>query len=428
MSRADRQEVGRAKNEPQSYDCTTLEDIMFNRRKFLTTVGLAVGIGLASLASTATAQEGLTWSVHVDLTGPASYGGLPQGDGFEAFVKWKNEQGGIRGRMIDLTVTDTTFKVDVAAANLKKAMAQSQVHYFFGDSTGTMQAVSPENNSTHKILSGGGSFASELADPVRFPYYFVAGATYGDQLQLLVNYVSQTMDPSKARLAIMHSSISLGRDGIDQAVAEAKRLGIEIVLIQESKFIEADVSSFALALRQAKPTHVLFHGYSFAVWPETIRLVRDFGLDDVVFMSSMWQNEYDKIVELADVAEGLVGIKVFETDTNTGSGEMIDVIRKIHQDRDADFNGYVRLGFMDGWFNGMMASKAMEDVIDTGLEINGDNLVAAMEKISNWDTGGMIGMPASFDGHKTGIGQIIRWEKNGDAWASTPVSDWMKVE
>lgn len=403
---------------------------MINRRDFIKRTSIATGFTLSGLGSMAIAQENgtLKWSVHVDLTGPASYGGIPQGDGFEQYVQWKNANGGIRGRMIDLTVTDTTFSVDVAAGNFRRAMAEGDVDYVFGDSTGMMQAISPENNATHRVLTGAGSFASELADPERYPYYFVAGATYGDQLKLLVNYIAQTTDPANARLAIMHSTISLGRDGIAEATAEAERLGIELVLLQQSGFVEADVSTFALAIREARPTHVLFHGYSFAVWPETIRLVRDFGMDDVVFMSSMWQHEYDKIVELGDVAEGLVGIKVFENDTNSGSGAMIDVIRDIHLQRNPDFNGYVRLGFVDSWFNAMMVTKAVEDVLDAGQEINGDTLSAALAAVRDWDTGGVIGIPVSFEGHKTGAGQIIRWDNDGGTWSPTPVSEWFKLD
>lgn len=400
---------------------------MQNRRNFLAAIGLATGFGLASLGGAAAAADDLNWSVHVDLTGPASYGGIKQGDGFQSFVDWKNAQGGIRGRKINLTIDDSTFKVDVAAANFKKALAKGKVHYLFADSTGMVQAVTPENNSTHKVFMGGGSFSSEVADDARFPYYFVAGATYGDQLKLLVDHIAESTDPKKARLAIMHSNLSFGRDGIEGAKARATELGIEVVSIQQTKFMESDVSAFALAIRIAKPTHVITHGYSFAVWPEVIRLVRDFGMNDVIFMSTMWQNEYEKVVELADIAEGLVGIKVFNFNSKSNPGEMMDAMRKIHQDRDPNFNGYLRLGFLDGWMNAMMVTKATEDVIDAGKEVNGDNLKAAMLAVKDWDTGGLINTPVSFDGHKTGVGQIIRWEKRDD-WTPVPISEWMKVD
>ncbi len=394
--------------------------------------GLAVAIATTlGLAGAATAQDGepIVWSVNVDLSGPASYGGIPQADGFESYVEWRNAQGGINGRPIDLTVTDTTFSVDVAAANFRRAMAQGDVSFVFGDSTGMMQAISPENNREHRVLTGAGSFASELADPERYPYYFVAGATYGDQLRLLVRHISETENVEDVRLAIMHSTISLGRDGIEDAREEAEALGIEIVEIQQSNFVEADVSTFALGLRAARPTHVIFHGYSFAVWPETIRLMQDFGMGDITFMTTMWQNEYEKLEELIDVADGLVMIKVFETDTNLGEGEMIDVIEQIHMERDPDFDGNVRLGFMDGWFNAMMAAEATEDVLNAGLELTGDNLVAALEALEDWDTGGLIGIPVDFAGHEVGVGQVIQWNVAEDGTLSSEaISDWIEVE
>lgn len=391
----------------------------------------ARGVALAlAFAGTAHAQDGepIKWSVQVDLSGPASYGGIAQADGFEEYVAWKNAQGGIRGRPINLTVTDTTFKVDVAAGNFKKAVAAGDVSFVFGDSTGMIQAISPENNAQHKVLTGAGSFASELADPERFPYYMVAGATYGDQLRLLVKHIADTSNPEDVRLAIMHSNISLGRDGIEEAQEEAEAAGIEVVLVQQSNFVEADVSTFALAIRSARPTHVIFHGYSFAVWPETMRLMNDFGMDDVVRMTTMWQNEYDKMAELSDIADGIVMTKVFETDTNSGSGAMIDVIRDIHLERDPDFNGYVRLGFMDGWFNAMMAAQATEDVIDAGKEINGDNLVEALVALDDWDTGGLVGIPVDFKGHKVGVGQLIQWSVDDGELSQSPVSDWIEVK
>ena len=146
-------------------------------------------------------------------------------------------------------------------------------------------------------------------------------------------------------------------------------------------------------------------------------------------MTTMWQNEYEKLEELIDVADGLVMIKVFETDTNLGEGEMIDVIEQIHMERDPDFDGNVRLGFMDGWFNAMMAAEATEDVLNAGLELTADNLVAALGALEDWDTGGLIGIPVDFAGHEVGVGQVIQWNVAEDGTLSSEaISDWIEVE
>ncbi len=121
---------------------------------------------------------------------------------------------------------------------------------------------------------------------------------------MLVDYVKKSAGSKPATLVIVHSSTSMGRDGIDDARERAKELGIKVVLVQQTKFVETDVSAYALAIRQAKPTHVIHHGYSFAVWPEIVRLVRDYGMDDVMFLGTVWQNERAKMIELKDVAEG----------------------------------------------------------------------------------------------------------------------------
>jgi branched-chain amino acid transport system substrate-binding protein len=401
---------------------------MFNRRTFLKVAGATAGAVVASDYGMALAQSAdtLNWSVHCDLTGPAAEGGKFQGEGFTEYVKWINAQGGIRGRMINLTIEDTTFKVDVAVANMKKQLAAGRIDYLFGESTAMIQAISPENNSTHKIFMTSGSFASELADEVNFPYHFVPGATYGAQLRMLVDHIKSTAGDTPVRLAVIHSSTGMGRDGIENAIARAKELNIEVVLVQQTKFVETDVSAFALAVRQARPTHVIHHGYSFAVWPEIVRLVRDYGMADTVFLGTIWQSERAKVTAMPDVAEGLIGIKVWNDDTNKPAGPMMATIGEILRAKDPAWSGHVRLGFLDAWISGMMATKAFEIVLDAGQEVNGDNLAAALRTVRDWDTGGLIDVPVSINNQQIGLGRIIRYSASNN-WEVEHLSDWMQV-
>lgn len=401
---------------------------MLTRRRFLkaTSATAAVGAFGSFNILKARAADDLNWSIHCDLSGPAAEGGKFQGDGFVQFANYINSNGGIRGRKINLTVNDSTFKVDVAVANLKKALAQGRVDFMFGDSTGMIQAVSPENNATHKILMLSGSFASELADEKAYPYHFVPGATYGAQLKMLVDYIKSSSGSNPARLAVVHSTLPMGRDGIDDAVAHAQEIGIEVPLVLQTKFAEADVSAFALAIREAQPTHVIHHGYSFAVWPEVVRLVRDYGMTDTVFLGTIWQTEREKVVAMPDVADGLVGIKVWNDDTNNPAGPMMQTIGDAIRKDNPNWSGYVRLGFLDAWISGMLAAKATELTIDAGKEVNGDNLAEAMRSIRDWDTGGLIDVPVSITNQQTGMGRVIRYTKESN-FDQEPLTDWLKV-
>ncbi len=395
------------------------------RRSLVLASGAAAAVTSFGIGR-ARAAEDINWSIHCDLTGPAAEGGKPQGDGYVAYADWINAKGGIRGRMVKATINDSTFKVDVAVANLKKALAQGRVDYIFGDSTGMIQAISPENNATNKILMMSGSFASELANQQAYPYHFVPGATYGAQLKMLVDYVKSSSGSTPAKLAVVHSSISMGRDGIDDAVAHAKALGINVVLVQQTKFAETDVSAFALAIRQAQPTHVMCHGYSFSVWPELIRLVRDYGMDKVVFMGTIWQSENAKVRDLKDVADGLIGIRVWNDDSNKPSGDMVKLMGDTLKKKDPKFNGIIRLGYIDAWISAMMATKAFEIVIDAGQPVNGDTLAAAMRSIKNWDTGGIVGAPVNVTNQQIGLGQVVKYSKANN-FDPQPMTPWVKA-
>jgi len=400
---------------------------MFSRRKFLKTTGAAAAVSTFAIRTGHAQSAGdLNWSIHCDLTGPAAEGGKFQGEGFQAYADWINAKGGIRGRKVNLTINDSTFKVDVAVANVKKALAQGRIDFLFGESTGMIQAITPENNATNKIFMTSGSFATELADQKNYPYHFIPGATYGAQLKMLVQYIKASSGGKPAKLVVVHSSTAMGRDGIDDAVKAAKEAGIDVALVQQTKFVETDVSAFALAIRQAKPTHVIHHGYSFAVWPEIVRLVRDYGMDDVTFLGTIWQSERAKVADMKDVSKGLIGVKVWNDDTNKPAGPTMQTIGEILRKKDPKWSGYVRLGFLDAWISGMMATKAFEMVIDAGQPVNGDNLAAAMRSVKNWDTGGLIDVPVTMMGQQIGLGRIIRFNP-GQAEFVTNVTDWLQV-
>ena len=108
-----------------------------NRRSLLLASGAAASVTAFGIGR-ARAADDLIWSIHCDLTGPAAEGGKYQGDGFAAYVEWINAKGGIRGRKVVATINDSTFKVDVAVANVKKALAQGRVDFIFGESTNSV--------------------------------------------------------------------------------------------------------------------------------------------------------------------------------------------------------------------------------------------------------------------------------------------------
>ncbi len=382
---------------------------------------------MAATGAVAQDKKELVWSVHVDITGPASYSGAQQAAGFKDYVAWKNGQGGIRGHKIRLILTDTTFKPAVAVAGFKKVLAESKPIFVSGDGTAMIQAITPENNSTHNILMTSGSFATQFDDPKKYPYHFMGGPTYGDMIEILMTYIKQQHKGSgKPTVALVHSNLAFARDPIPRARAVAKRLGIDIKLVQQTKFNEAAVGSFSLAIRRVRPDYVIFHGYAFSVWPEIMRQVQDYGLK-TKFMGTVWAMDREKVAKIGPAADGYMGVQPFPFKTTDSDGAMMKVITELHKKKDPKYDGYAQLGYMQSWMNAMIATKAIEMTIDAGKELNAANMSAQLRSLKNWDTGGLYGEPVSFKGQKIGVGRIYRFNMKKD-WTPEPISGWIQVK
>ena len=390
---------------------------------------LLSGAALLATASASTAEstKELVWSVHVDITGPASYSGAQQAAGFKDYVAWKNARGGIRGHKIRLILTDTTFKPAVAVAGFKKVLAESKPVFLSGDGTAMIKAITPENNSTHNILMTSGSFATEFDNSKSYPYHFMGGPTYGDMIEILMIHIKQQhKGPGKPSVAIVHSNLTFGRDPIARGRAVAKRLGIDLKLVQQTKFNEAAVGPFSLAIRRVRPDYVIFHGYAFSVWPEIMRQVQDYGLK-TKFMGTVWAMDREKVAKIGPAADGYMGVQPFPYRTTDVDGKMMKVITDLHKKKDPKYDGYAQLGYMQSWMNAMIATKAIEMTVDAGKKLTASNMSAALRNLKNWDTGGMYGKPVSFKGQKIGVGRIYRFNAKKN-WTPEPISDWIEVK
>ena len=387
----------------------------------------ALALMVIGSSGLATAADEIVWSVHVGITGPAACSGAKQAEGIQDYVAWKNAHGGIRGRMIKLLMTDTTFQPAEAVAGFKRVLSNYKPVYVSGDGTAMTKALNAENNSTYDILMTSGSFGTEFDDTKNYPLHFMAGPSYGDQIEIALKYVrSQYTGTRTPKVAMVHSNIAFGRDPIERLQEVAKRLKIDVALIQQTKFVETDVSAFALAIRQARPDFVVFHGYAFSVWPEIMRQVREYGLD-TKFLGTIWAMDRIKVMEIGPAADGYMGVQPYPYSTAGRSELILKEIDKILRDKDPKYDGHAQIGYFHSWANALLATKAIEMAIDKGQPLTGTNLANNLRTVKDWDTGGVFGTKVSVTGQKIGVGRIYRWNAKKD-WTPEPVSDWITVD
>jgi len=229
------------------------------------------------------------------------------------------------------------------------------------------------------------------------------------------------------KLAIVHSSIEFGRDPIEGSVKRAKEMGIDVTLVEQTKFAEVDVGPIALKLRQANPDYTIVHGYAYATWPEVVKLAKDYGMK-TKFLATIWSSDAPALEKLGPSVDGMIVVAPYPYITTGATAPMLKAIDEMIRKRDPKYDGYPTHGYMQSWLNAMLSAKAAEMVIDAKKPLTGTNMAAALEGLKNWDTGGMLGALVDIKDHKMAVGRVWRVDmKQGQPIKMVPISAVIKL-
>ncbi len=392
-------------------------------RRRWATIALAVALGAVFPLAPVLADEGeLVWGAAAPLTGINAQVAALALPGIEAYIAYLNATGGINGRTVRLVTGDSGSMPEQALAVFKRIMAEEEnVVTFYGDSTTFARLVAPELNERYKVLMGGSSLATVLADPVSYPYQFMTGPTYADMIGILLEFIAQEsgMDGAAPRVALFYSNLDFGRDPIAAAKERAAQLGIDIVAEIETAPAGVDVAPEVLKLRRAQPDYVIFHGYTSTVWPEVMKQAVQSGVD-AMFMGTFWAMEPLVVRQLGPLADRYMGVFPYRYYWEQAESETLRLMAQVTQAE------YLPTYFLQTWFSGMIMHEVIKRTLDAGLELTGDNLKATLDAIQDWDTGGLIGVPVTFKNNSIPVGRIYRG--NSTTGLMDPVSDWIRLD
>lgn len=400
---------------------------MTTRRNALKTTAAMAGLSALGMPMRALAQGNeLVVGAAPPITGVFAFAGVGLDAGVGDYCEWRNEtQGGVAGRRLRYVSEDSGYKMDQAMAVFKKLMAAHKPPVFYGDSTAWAKAVSVEVSKLGSTMTAAPSYASELADPNKVPYYFMAGPTYAAMVQMLLEYINkQTTGGRRPTVALVYSDTEFGRDPIAAAKDHAKKLGLEVVQEIVTKPGSADVSAEVARLRRARPDFVIFHGYVLAPIPEFMRQLREGGLTNTRFLGTIWSMDKASADAMGPVAEGWMGVMPYRYSHDTEGAPMMKAMNEFARKRRPEMP-YTSTFYTHGWLIGMTFAEMMERCLKAKKPLTGDNMKAALESMTNWDTGGITGQPVDYSGHQIAAGRIYRYDLSKRRYE--PVSDWIKT-
>jgi branched-chain amino acid transport system substrate-binding protein len=83
---------------------------------------------------------------------------------------------------------------------------------------------------------------------------------------------------------------------------------------------------------------------------------------------------------------------------------------------------------MQSWATALILRDPIAKVIESGKPLNGDTIIAEINTIKNWDSGGIFGVPVSFEKQRIPYGVIYRYSWPNGQFTVAPASAWQKTE
>jgi branched-chain amino acid transport system substrate-binding protein len=358
------------------------------------------------------------------ITGVFAFAGVGLNQGLGDYCEWRNEvKGGVAGRKLKYVSEDSAYKMDQAMAVFKKIMAAHKPPVFYGDSTAWAKASAVEVSQLGTTLTCSPSYASDLADPVKVPYYFMAGPTYASMFTILLEYINRISKQGKPNIAIVYSDTEFGRDPINAAKAHIQKLGFNLVQETITKPGSVDVSAEVARLRRARPDYVIFHGYVLAPIPEFIRQMREAGMGSTTFMGTIWSMDKTTADAMGPAGDGFMGVMPYRYAHDFKDAPMMATMRDWAQKKRQ--LAYPTTFYTHGWVVGMIFAEVLERTLKAKKPLTGPNMKAALESIVDWDTGGMCGLTVDLRGHQIASGRIYRYD--GATKLYEPASGWIKT-
>jgi branched-chain amino acid transport system substrate-binding protein len=354
-----------------------------------------------------TATE-VTFGMPTDLSGVAATYGVSSSNGVKMRFDEINDAGGINGRKLRVIVEDQGYQVPKAVQACNKLINRDKVFAFVGP-LGT-----PMNNACFKEQFAAGVpnlFPLSAARSMYEPYErlkFYGAASYVDQIRSGIEYFVKTK--GKKAICVMYQDTDFGKEILEGAEIQAKKLGIKVVETAAHKPTDTDFTAPIGKLRSAGCDLILMGTIvRDSIVPYTT--ARKAGWNDVTFLGSA--AVYDLVVGAAQGMEGFYGMGLTEmpyVDSSVAS------VKKFVEDYKKKFNIDPNIGAVYGY---VAADLTVQGLKNAGKDLTLDSFIKGLEAIK--------GYKDIFNGPQVSFGPNIRQGANSSFLAEVKGGKWTRV-
>jgi branched-chain amino acid transport system substrate-binding protein len=371
----------------------------------MTAVSLATAVSAQTRGVTATE---VTFGMHTDLSGVAATYGVSSSNGVKMRFDEVNAAGGINGRKLNVIIEDQAYQVPKAVQACNKLINRDKVFAFVAP-LGT-----PMNNACFKDQFAVGvpnlfplSAARSMYEPFeRLKFY--GAASYVDQVRSGIDYFVKTK--GKKAVCVMYQDTDFGKEVLEGAEQQTKKLGIKIVETTAHKPTDQDFTAPITKLRSAGCDLIIMGTIvRDSIVPYTT--ARKAGWNDVDFLGSA--AVYDLVVGAAQGMEGFYGMGLTEmpyVDSGVAS------VKTFVENYKKKFNVDPNIGAVYGY---VAADLTVQGLKNAGKDLTLDSFIKGLEAIK--------GYKDIFNGPQVTFGPNIRQGANSSFLAQVKGGKWVRV-
>ncbi len=354
-----------------------------------------------------------------DLSGATADIGTPYADGIRDYIDYRNSQGGVEGHKLVLSWQD--FKYDpTLAGQLYGQYVSEGAKVFLGWGTADTEALRPRVTSD-KIPFMSASNAETLTDPSVTPYNFFPGASYSQQMRIILQYISDQNKGKHVEVAVFHHDSPFGTSPLEDGkkyIADKKLdIGFKPYVMPKgatdyvAQIGQAKAQGAKYIIVQNVPSPAAVLATNLAAAKTDIKLVclNYCGNEIFVKKAGAAANGMIAVVPFAPPVAGLAGLE-----------EINNYLKPKGTDAAAKGQGYVQ-----GWYTAAVMMEGVKNALADGGELTGEKIKAGLEKIKDFKTG--VSDPISFSStyHAGLLSAPLYQVENG---AFKKIQDPIKIE
>jgi len=222
---------------------------------FICLLGTLFIFGPRPIGANAEEKREIKIGIIGDLSGPTSaLAGLAYGR--RDYYTFLNEKGGINGYNIEVTLIDGAEILPTEVANYKRLISRYRPHTLAIWSTSANKALRKFVNEKDKVPGIEFSCAGDIVDPKKYPFNFIFGPTFEDQIRIAMQIAKKE---GAKRVAMMGPTLGYSRIPRTNIINEKffKKHNLELIADIDYKPRPQDLTPEMLSLKRLNPDFVM---------------------------------------------------------------------------------------------------------------------------------------------------------------------------